>query len=310
MRFLQTLLLGCAGAAAMLSSAAAATLVPVPDVPNSRKTTVFAINDNNVIAGSYLGKDHVEHAFFGPLGSYTTFDAGPGGTEARGINNSGVIAGASNAQNGITSEEIAFIRKSDGRIVTVSGIKGRAQGINNSNEFAGTYWDFTDFDAVAFIGDHLQYKRDVSLPVQLQASEGTGRNDYGYVVGSFFAPPERGFIRGAHVMYVVDFPSRRSTGTQLEGVNNLSQVVGNWFDDKGHPHAFQMEIATGRVTDIEVPGAKRVHTWGINNNGAVAVSTNIGSFIWCELDGACPAGGTPVKAAVHFAPKPVPQLLK
>jgi uncharacterized membrane protein len=308
MRVLQSLLLGCAGAAAILSSAAAATLVPVPNVPNSTRTRVFAINDDNVVAGSYMGKDHVEHAFFGPLGNYTTFDAGPGGTEARGINNAGVIAGASNAQNGITAEEIPFIRKPGGRILTVAGLKGRAQGINNSNQFAGTYWDFTDFDAVAFLGGHARYKRDISLPVQRQASEGTSLNDYGYVVGSFFAPPERGFIRSAQVMYVVDFPSRRSTGTQLEGVNNLSQVAGNWFDDKGHSHAFQMEIATGRVTDIAVRGARRVQAWGINNNGAVAVTTNIGSYIWCEIDTACPTGGAAVSAPVHFATKPFPQL--
>src|SRR5947207_8550496 len=101
--------------------AAAATLVPVPSVPESSLTMVFAINDNDVIAGSYIGtNDGVEHSFFGPLGNYTSFDAGTGGSEARGLNNKGVITGFSNSQTGNTATEPAFKRKINGTIVNIT----------------------------------------------------------------------------------------------------------------------------------------------------------------------------------------------
>ena len=308
MRVLQTLLFASVGAAAILSSAAAATLVAVPAVPNSKKTTVLSINDNNVIAGSYIGTDHVEHAFFGPLGSYTTFSSGTNGTVARGINNAGFIAGFANSTGGITSNEAPFIRKPNGTRVAIGGLVGRAEGINSNNQFVGTYWDHADFEAVGFFGAHAAYKHDVLVPVVHQAADAAGVNDNGDVVGTVFVPPERGFIRSGRVVFIIDYPSRKSTGTELEGVNNLGEAVGNWFDAKGHPHAFVLQYGRATFTDIEVPGARHVEAWGINNNSAVAVSTNIGSFIWCEFDTGCPAGGTPVNATSHFATKPFPIL--
>jgi uncharacterized membrane protein len=310
MRFLRTLPLAAVGAAAMISSAMAATLVPVPNVPNSKKTAVYAINDNNVVAGSYLGTDKVEHAFFGPLGTYSTFTAGQHGTVARSINNAGYIAGFANSEGGITSQEAMFIRKPGGARLAISGLVGRAQGINNNNRFVGTYWDFSDFEAVGFVGQRYQYKHDVVVPVVHQASDAAGINDNGDVVGSIFSPPERGFIRSGNVVFIVDYPSRAAQGTTLEGVNNLGQAVGNWFDDKGRPHAFMLEYGRGTFTDIEVPSARNVKAWSVNNNGAVAVSTNIGSFIWCEFDFACPAPGAHVNAPVHMSPKPLARLGK
>src|SRR5437016_6859348 len=138
--------------------ASAAVLVAVPSVPNSTTTTVFAINDNDVIAGSYIGSsDGIEHSFFGPLGDYTSFDVGSGGSEARGINNKGIITGFSNSQDGYTANEPAFEREKDGTIlsITMDGqqLYGQAQGINNfHSKFVGTRWDFGSHEAVAFLG--------------------------------------------------------------------------------------------------------------------------------------------------------------
>src|ERR1700688_3084756 len=134
MRVFRSAAAGILGIAAAALPAAAAILVPVPSVPNSSLTTVFAINDNNVVAGSYIGSnDGVEHSFFGPFGNYTSFDAGTGSSEARGINDKGLITGFSNSQSGNTATEPAFERKINGRIVNVmmSGqqLYGQPQGI-------------------------------------------------------------------------------------------------------------------------------------------------------------------------------------
>ena len=306
MRNLQKLILGCLGAAALASSAVAASLVPVPDVPNSKKTTVFAINDYDVVAGSYIGKDGVEHAFFGTLdGNYTTFDAGPGGTEARGINNAGVISGFSNSQDGVTSNQTMFIRNANGKIGFIGGYFGQAQGINNSNHIAGTFWDFNDFAAAAFVGHNTKFERELRIPFVHQASQGEGINDNGDVVGSFFQPPVHGYTVNGHNGTLVDYPGSKSTGTAVHGINNNGQAVGQWFNAGERPRGFLLDVASSTFTDIEVPGAKQVAAWKINNAGAVAVSTDIGSFIWCASDSACPAGAKSVKAAVHVA-KPFP----
>src|SRR5689334_13675535 len=120
MRTVQNLVLGCLGAAALVTSAAAATLVPVPDVPNSKKPAVYARSDSSGVAGSYIGDDGIEHAFFGTLvGNYTTFEAGAGGSQARGINNAGYITGSFNSQGGIDSEETIYIPNATGKVVGI-----------------------------------------------------------------------------------------------------------------------------------------------------------------------------------------------
>jgi probable HAF family extracellular repeat protein len=295
--------------AAAVLPASAATLVAVPSVPNSSLTTVFAINDSNAVAGSYIGSnDGVEHSFFGPLGSYTSFDAGSGGSEARGINNGGVITGFSNSQEGNTATEPAFERMADGTIVNVmmngQQLYGQPQGINNRHgKFAGTRWDFGNHQAVAFLGHDGQWLRDVRIPDVHQASTAGGINDSGVVVGSYFQPPTHGFIGSGNHLSTVDYPSGDNQGTTIEGINDKGRVVGQWMDSSGNTHSFLFAPSTGIFTDILVSGATNVYAWAINTQGAVAVSTDVGSYIWCKRKSQCPAGGTDIAAPVHVTKK-------
>jgi len=292
-------------ALALASSASAAVLVPVPSVPDSSVTTVFAINDSNVVAGSYIGaSDGIEHSFFGPLGSYTSFDAGSGGSEARGINNKGVITGFSNSQGGNTATEPAFERKLDGKIVdiTMSGeqLYGQAQGIAAfGNKYAGTRWDFGEHEAVAFVGRGGNWKRDPRIPDVHQASTAGGINSSGVVVGSYFQPPTHGFMGSGNKLVTVDYPSSDSQGTTLEGINDGGLAVGQWSDSSGNMHSFLYDAATDTFTDINVSGASNVYAWSINTAGAVAVSSDTGSYIWCAKKRECPSSGTEIAAPAH-----------
>jgi probable HAF family extracellular repeat protein len=291
-------------AAAAALPASAATLVPVPSVPNSSLTTVFAINDSNTIAGSYVGtNDGIEHGFFGPLGSYTSFDAGPGGSEARGINNGGVITGFSNSQEGNTATEPAFERMADGTIVNImmagQQLYGQPQGINGLGKFAGTRWDFGSHEAVAFLGRDGVWLRDVRIPHVHQASTAQGISGSGVVVGSYFQPPTHGFIGSGNHLVTVDYPSGDNQGTTMEGINHKGRVVGQWTDSSGNTHSFLFAPSTGIFTDILVSGSSNVYAWAINAQGAVAVSTDIGSYIWCKKKSQCPSGGTDIAAPVH-----------
>jgi hypothetical protein len=297
--------------AACGTTASAAVLVPVVPVPNSTVTTAFAINDSNIVAGSYVSSiDGIEHAFFGtPDGNYTSFDAGSGGSEARGIANDGTIVGISNSQNGNTSNEPIFERRPGGRLqnVTMSGnqLFGLAQGINGNDKFAGYYWNTQTFATQGFVGRKASWKADVNVPAENQFTGALGINDSNVIVGYFFAPPLQGFILNGRQLTVVNYPNSNATGTILNGINNKGRVAGQWIDSKGNEHSFLYDSSTSIFTGIKVKGASVVRAWAINSAGAVAVSTDIGSFIWCKKATQCPSGGRDAEAPARVAGKAV-----
>ncbi len=313
MRVLTGVMLGClAGTAVALPPARAAVLVPVTPVQGSSVTTAFAINDSDVIAGSFIGSnDGVEHAFFGtPDGNYTTFDAGSGGSEARGISNDGTITGISNSQDGNTSTEPIYERRPDGKFlnVTMSGqqLFGLAQGINGNDKFAGYYWNRVDGETQGFVGRKGVWKADVNVPARHQFAGALGINDSSVIVGYFSVPPLQGFVLNGKTLTIVNYPNVKAAGTILNGINNKGKVAGQWIDTSGNEHSFLYDTATAIFTDIKVKGATIVRAWAINSAGAIAVSTDIGSFIWCERAKQCPGGGTDVDAPTHVAEKTSP----
>lgn len=296
MRVITGLMLGClAGTAVAFSPARAAVLVPVAPVQGSSVTTAFAINDSDIIAGSFIGSnDGVEHAFFGtPDGNYTTFDAGSGGSEARGISNDGTITGISNSQNGNTSTEPIYERRPDGKFlnVTMSGrqLFGLAQGINGNDKFAGYYWNTQTSKTQGFVGRNGVWKANVNVPTEKQFAGALGINDSNMIVGYFFAPPLQGFVLNGKNLTIVNYPDAKATGTILNGINNNGKVAGQWIDSNGNEHSFLYDSASSLFTDIKVKGASEVRAWAINSAGAIVVSTDIGSFIWCERAKQCPS---------------------
>lgn len=281
-------------AAAAGGPADSAVLVPVPSVPKSTVTTAFAFNDNDVVAGSFIGaNDGVEHAFFGTLdGNYTTFDAGSGGSEARGISNDGTITGISNSQSGTTATEPIFERNPSGKLlqVTMSGqqLFGLAQGINRHDKFVGYYSNTQTAATQGFVGRRAKWLADVNPPTDYEFAGALGINDANVVVGYFFAPPLQGFILDGKKLTVINYPSSKATATILNGINDKGLVAGQWVDTNGFQHSFLYSSGTASFTDIKVKGATVVRAWAINSAGAVALSTDIGSFIWCEKAKQCP----------------------
>jgi uncharacterized membrane protein len=275
--------------------AAAAVLVPVPPVPHSTATTVYGINDSNIVVGSYARKgDGLERGFFGPLGGpYTTFDAGPGGTRALAISNDGHIVGYSNSQAGETDTQPAFERRPSGKTRTImnggSPLYGAAKGLANStNAFVGDFWDWADFAISSFRGSHARFTRDISPP-GFQFSSATGINSAGLKVGYGATDKVHGFVLQDRNVTLVDFPGRATDATELHGVNDNGQATGQWFDIYNVPHAFAVDLATNTFTRIRVPNATWVQAWGINYAGAVAVTSDKGSFIWCAVASNCPS---------------------
>lgn len=287
------------------SAAQAAVLIPIVPVSGSSVTTAYAINDKNVIAGSYIDSSGVEHCFFGTVvGSYTTFDGGTGGSQAHGIDNSGTIVGFSGSQSSLFTSQVPFERSPDGTVVdmTIDGqpLYGEVSNIaSKGGMFAGTRWEATNFggEAAAYVGRDGKWTSDVTISAEHQASGAGGINKAGATVGQYFQPPIHGYIVQGSNLTKVDYPSAQ--GTSLDDINDKGEAVGQWVDANGHTHSFEYDSSTATFIDINVKGAKDVEAWSINAKGVVALSSSKGSFLWCARKKSCPTGGTEVTAETH-----------
>lgn len=279
-----------------------ATLVPVTAYPGATATNVFAINNNGEIAGTYVTSDGIEHGFYGPLnGSYTSFDYPdtPMGTELRGINDSGDMVGLAPDSSFFSGPE--FFLSHDGALKTYTlnhtALLGINQGINKRGLTVGDYISDPDTDMqVGYEGRKGKYRQDLSLGFSANRVDARAITTNGTVAGWYIDSDalEHGFILNGGAVQTIDADD--SGTTTLEGLNDKGIATGAVLDESENSHAFVLDTNTSAITWIDVPGATNVQIWGINKMGLAAVSTDIGSFIYCPLKpAACPSGGTPVE---------------
>lgn len=127
----------------------------------------------------------------------------------------------------------------------------------------------------------------------------TGLNNRGYTVG-FWADANNdnfGFAEHNGLFTVYQDPAT-GTGTvnQLLGVNDSGTAVGFYTDGSGASHGYEVDLATGRYTPIQVPGATTTVASGINEEGDVTgFSTNAHkvTFGWVLHDGRISTFGFP-----------------
>jgi hypothetical protein len=288
------------------SSAQAGTLIPVVPVAGSTGMTVFGINDNNIIVGSYTDANGVEHGYFGPLdgSNYTTFSYKGNkadGTQPRSINNENYVAGYAPATNEGLLSGYEFVRNpGTGKITTIEKnhvpLDGVAQGITVNAISVGDYWNAPDntvrfgYEAVAG-----KYKHDITLPVDTTRAAPRGINSTGDIAG-FYDPSatSHGFVIQNGVFSTIDYPDASEVSTGLEGINDNGLVTGGWGDSSGNFHAFTLDLGTSTFTHFDVKGATVVQLFGLNNSGFIAVDTDTGggAFIYCPMKKKkCPSNG-------------------
>ncbi len=277
-------------------SVQAAELIPVAPIPGSTFTVVFDINDNNVVAGCYGTSDGILHGFFGPLnGLYTTFDYGDTSTTPRGINNEGYITGIAD-KNG---NGIEFERYPNGEVKTITKdgiplLNWIVQGINKRGVFVGNYYDESN-NRHAYYGRKGQYRSELTLPDGSQDPEPRGINDRGAVVGHTF---NQGFLLKDGTESIIDYPDQTAAWTFLQDINNAGVITGYWDDenfDADHPFVFETKTSTFKP--IEIPHSISADALGTNSAGLVAISSDVGAFIYCphsKRSGKCPAGGVEI----------------
>jgi len=284
-----------------VSAADAGTLIPVPPVEGAVATNVFDINDSLEISGMYTDDGGIEHGFFGTLGGdYTTVDY-PGavsGTEARSINNAGYVLGFAPDETFASGPE--FLRKPDGTIITIkkSGVtlSGIAQGLAVHQVSVGDYLNPDFAHKTGYRGKNGKYKADIDLGLSgVTRVSARDITPHGIIAGFFVdGTGEHGFILDGGTTQVIDADA--SGTTTLEGLSDRGIASGQVLDDLSNSHAFVLDTATDTITWIDVPGSTNQQGWGINRQGFTAISTDIGSFIYCPLrPSRCPSGGFEIR---------------
>ena len=271
------------------------TFTPVPAVSGSDpgSTSIWALNDSDMIGGDYTtGGGAVTHAFIGTLGgSYTTFDYSAPGfstvfTQVRAINNAGDAVGVAQDSAGDSRE---FLRTPDGTIetlvnpVTSNPLDDIGQGINSAGTIVGSYF-LTPTQKAGFIlsADGLSLT-ELQDPLAPNVTRARGINDSGTVVGTYSAGGiTHGFIYNSGTYTTLDDPLG-IMGTLLEGINNAGDIVGQYFDASGVDHGLLYDPATHTFTTLDAPGSTNSVAWQINNAGQVTVAGDTTSYIWSPV---------------------------
>lgn len=295
---LRTILLGFAGLALpVLTSADAATLVPVTPPAGAASAIVFGINHHNVIAGEYVDASGVEHGFTGPLnGSYTIIDVGGAtATEPRALDDVGDINGFAQVSGFSIGEE--FLRQADGTILSIekngTALDGLAQGINRFRTTStGDYVDPDSGIRTGYLALDGTWESDVNLNLTVTQTSPRAVNKHGTLAGYFIdsSGASHGFILKNGITQVID--ADNSGTTVLEGINSKDVATGFTTDTNGNRHAFVYDSATGTFTGIVIDdGSPFTEAWGINDEGMVGTSTSVGTYIYCLSNVHCPRGG-------------------
>jgi hypothetical protein len=68
-------------------------------------------------------------------------------------------------------------------------------------------------------------------------------------------------------------------------------ATGQYRTKHGGLHGFLYEIGAAKFARLDAPGASVTQAWGIDNNDNVAVSSDVGNFVYCIKAKNCPGAG-------------------
>jgi len=238
----------------------------------------YAINDHGQIVGlARLAGDTSTHSFLysngtmtdlSPLNSGSIRTVGPSAINNTGQIASGLVVGGvylpaiSDSANG----DLTLLGSLGG--VTDFGFSGVATSINNSGDAVG--YSYTDtINRHAFL-----YSNGLMTDIGSLGgySAALGINDVGTVVG-FSATETSGglahaFVYSSGLMRDIDPLDGEFSESYARGVNNLGQVVGQFFDqDQSSHHAFLFSDDTFR--DIGVPESPETVAFAINDRAQI-----------------------------------------
>ncbi len=231
------------------------TNIDDPNAGSHGGTYATGINDKAQIVGSYQDANSVYHGFLLDKGVYNTLDAPGaaqtdlGGTYATGINNRGQIVGDygdATGHHGFLLDAGAYTTLDDPNAAGFT----LATGINDNGQIVGYYAGDSGFGYRGNHGFLLQEGIYMDAPPDAKArcdGQAVGISDLGQVVGTYTDADSivHGFLTLGNLYITLDAPGAAGaalpgypSGTHANGVNNLGQVVGTYFDIHDVAHGF------------------------------------------------------------------------
>lgn len=192
--------------------------------PHALSTSANGINNNNVIAGSYLDSASFQHGFTYNAGKYTRVDfPGASATAVLGINDNGDLVGVYQVPGPLNFH--GFLRR-DGQFHKINAPAATystvAAGINNAGTIVGTY-----DDTHGFIYRNGVYSRwnAPQLSGEPKLTQLNGISNHGWIVGQVFSGGNwRGFwFKGEDIDFLSPVYSKDG---QVTGMNGRSDIVG------------------------------------------------------------------------------------
>ncbi len=171
-------------------------------------------------------------------------------TQAYGINAFAQIVGTYNNAAG----QHGFLY-SGGKFTTLDypgATSTTAFGINNAGQIVGVYNDPNGGGSFLYSGGVFT-KLSVNDPRDIN-------NSGEMAVGG-------GFVDGNGTFTAINYPG--APGTDPFGINDLSQIVGLYFDTNFTPHGFLYSSGTYSTIDFTSPNIFWSYCWGINNHGQI-----------------------------------------
>jgi hypothetical protein len=161
-----------------------------------------------------------------------------------------------------------FLRLSNGRIRTIvepndTGNFTRSLGINNSLTICGDFFNVADN---TFHGYFLSGRTFTQFDAAPNVSTYLGDlNNAGNFVGSYgsLTQPNQAFIDIGGVLTPITIAA--STGSYGQGLNNLNDMVGLYFDSASVNHGFFRDAAGTVTAPLDFPGSSDTHINGIND---------------------------------------------
>jgi VCBS repeat-containing protein/probable HAF family extracellular repeat protein len=216
-----------------------------PGYPPSYQTSPKDVNDSGQVVGFYAGSFGDGHGFLYSNGQYTELKYNGVSANPSAINNNGDVVGRI-YDYGINHWHGLLYSGGNYTTPALFDAPGAADtypaAINATDEIAGTFTDSSGHDH-GFTLQNGQYTiLDVPGAINTDVGGVSAINDAGTVVGSYedSAHVEHGFVYSNGAFATVDDPLA-TTGTQLVGINNLGQVIGNYQDANGW-HGFAAKV--------------------------------------------------------------------
>jgi uncharacterized membrane protein len=248
------------------------------DVPfiGASDTTIFGINDRGEVVGSYRDAAFQSHGFFRDAASnFAPVDVpflNASNTTAYGLNNQGQIVGSYNT--GAFQNLHGFVLQ-QGQFhaidVPFSGSSNtEAFGINGQGEIVGGYFlsSMRGGSEHGFL-DSSGVFTSLEVP-SAELTEVNGISNTALIVGSFSDANfnQHGFVLKEGLFQVIDDPSA-TNGTRAFGVNDLGQIVGDYFTAEfgGRVHGFLLDAGVFNAIDVPFRGSFNTVVRGINDRG-------------------------------------------